>query len=70
MNKQLTMPEQVKQAEIVMGWGFSEFSEEVLKRESNIATELWSPIKPERILILDKSTNLVTDYKIDWSLFI
>jgi len=65
-------PKQADQAQIVEGWGFNQVSEYVFKRESDIAHELWTTLNPDHILILDKTNDLgmVTDYPIEWDLFI
>jgi hypothetical protein len=63
---------QVEQSQIVESWGFNQISEYVFKRESDIASELWTTLNPDHLLILDKTNDLqmITDYPIEWDLFI
>jgi hypothetical protein len=65
-------PQTLEQAKIVEGWGFNQVAEYVFKRESDIAHELWTTLNPDYLLILDKTNDLgmVTNYPIDWDLFI
>ena len=65
-------PQTFEQAKIVESWGFTQIAEYVFKRESDIAHELWTTLNPNSLLILDKTNDLgmVTDYPIEWKLFI
>ena len=65
-------PATFEKANFVEAWGFSQVAEYVFKRESEIASELWTSLNPDHILILDKTNDLgmVTDYPIEWDLFI
>jgi hypothetical protein len=57
------------ESDIVITWGFNQVSDSLYKRDSSIAEELWSPLNRDDIVILDKSTNQVETYSIDWSIF-
>ena len=72
MKTQFMTPDVFEKATIVEAWGFSQVAEYVFKRESDIASELWTTLNPDHLLILDKTNDLgmVTDYPIDWKLFI
>lgn len=58
-----------RKTKLVQAWGFRPVSELLFKRDSEIATELWSVLDADTIQILDKNTNIVEPYTIDWSLF-
>lgn len=72
MKTQFMTSQTFEQATIVEGWGFNQITEYVFKRESDIASELWTTLNPDHLLILDKTNDLgmVTDCPIDWKLFI
>ena len=72
MNTQFMTHDTFNKANIVESWGFTQVAEYVFKRESDIASELWTTFNPDHILILDKTNDLgmVTDYVISWDLFI
>lgn len=58
-----------RKAELVQTWGFVPVSEILFKRESNIAIEQWCMLDADKIQVLDKRTNQVAPYQIEWSLF-
>jgi ABC-type enterochelin transport system substrate-binding protein len=72
MKTQFMTSQTFEQATIVESWGFNQIAEYVFKRESDIASELWTTLNPDHLLILDKTNDLgmVTDCPIDWQLFI
>jgi hypothetical protein len=72
MNTQFMTPDNLEKAKIVESWGFDQLAEYVFKRETEISSELWTPLNPDHLLILDKTNDLgmVTDYPIEWDLFI
>lgn len=72
MKTQFMTPQTFEQAKIVESWGFEQIAEYVFKRESDIALELWTALNPDHLHILDKTNDLqlVTDYPIEWDLFI
>ena len=72
MNTQFMTHKTQEQAKIVESWGFDQIAEYVFKRETDIALELWTTLNPDHLHILDKTNDLqlITDYPIDWELFI
>ena len=72
MKTQFMTSQTFERATIVESWGFNQIAEYVFKRESDIASELWTTLNPDHLLILDKTNDLgmVTDFPIDWKLFI